>query len=102
MYLMNFAKRLDISIMLMPAKYLGKLKAHSTLKKYKTPNQASAIPARVLVRVNTMALFALFARGWENERNYLGLPAGSVHSYLLGSGPCQLVEQLNDSVALIK
>ena len=49
-----------------------------------------------------MALFALFARGWENERNYLGLPAGSVHSYLLGSGPCQLVEQLNDSVALIK
>ena len=49
-----------------------------------------------------MALFALFARGWENERNHLGLPVSPNHRYLLGPGPCQLVEQLNDSVALTK
>ena len=48
-----------------------------------------------------MAVYALFARGWENER-YLGLPVSPVHCYLLGFGHCQLVEQLNDSVALIK
>jgi len=48
-----------------------------------------------------MAAYALFARGLENEL-HLGLPASLVHCYLLGFGPCQLVEQLNDSVALIK
>ena len=89
-------------ITLMPAKYLGKLKAHSTLKKYQTTIPAYVMPALAVVRVNTMALSALFARGWENERNNMGLPVSPNHRYLLGSGPCQLVEQLNDSVALIK
>ena len=41
-----------------------------------------------------MAVYALFARGWENERNHLGLLVSPVHCYLLGSGSCQLVEQL--------
>ena len=48
-----------------------------------------------------MALSALFARGWENERNNMGLPAGSVHSHLLGSGPCQLVVKLILLAALL-
>ena len=47
-----------------------------------------------------MALFALFVRGWENER-HLGLPAGSVHSHLLGSGSCQLVVKLILLAALL-
>ena len=69
---------------------------------YLTLNQAYARLVAGQVRVNTMALFALFARGWENERNHLGLPVSPNHRYLLGFGSCQLVEQLNDSVALIK
>jgi hypothetical protein len=64
--------------------------------------QAYALPALALVRVNLMGLRAQSARGLENERNHLGLPASPVHSHLLGSGSCQLVEQLNDSVALTK
>lgn len=48
-----------------------------------------------------MAVSALFARGWENERNHLGLLAGSVHCYLLGSGPCQLVVKLILLAALL-
>ena len=48
-----------------------------------------------------MALSALFVRGWENERNHLGLPAGSVHSYLLGFGSCQLVVKLILLAALL-
>ena len=48
-----------------------------------------------------MALFALFVRGWENERNHLGLPVSPNHRYLLGSGSCQLVEQLILLAALL-
>ena len=47
-----------------------------------------------------MALFALFARGWENER-HLGLPAGSVHSHLPCPCPCQLVVKLILLAALL-
>ena len=48
-----------------------------------------------------MAVYALFARGWENERNNLGLPASPNHRHLLGSGSCQLVEQLILLAALL-
>lgn len=48
-----------------------------------------------------MALFALFVRGLENERNNMGLPASPHHCYLLGFGPCQLVEQLILLAALL-
>ena len=48
-----------------------------------------------------MALSALFVRGWENERNHLGLPAGSVHSHLPRLGPCQLVVKLILLAALL-
>ena len=61
----------------------------------------SVMPALAVVRANTMAAYALFVRGWENERNHLGLPAGSVHCYLLGFGPCQLVVKLILLAALL-
>lgn len=64
--------------------------------------QAYALPALALVKANTMAAYAQFVRGLENERNNMGLPISPVHCHLLGFGSCQLVEQLNDSVALIK
>jgi hypothetical protein len=63
--------------------------------------QVSVMPALAVVKVNTMAAYALFARGWENERNHLGLPASPLHCYLPGSCPCQLVEQLILLAALL-
>jgi len=63
--------------------------------------QAYALPARGLVKVNTMGLRALFARGWENERNHLGLPASPLHCYLPCSCPCQLVVKLILLAALL-
>ena len=48
-----------------------------------------------------MAVSALSARGWENERNHLGLPAGSVHSHLPCPCPCQLVVKLILLAALL-
>ena len=48
-----------------------------------------------------MALFALFVRGWENERNYLGLSVSPNHSHLLGPSPCQLVVKLILLAALL-
>ena len=48
-----------------------------------------------------MALFALFARGLENERNHLGLPASPLHCYLPRLGPCQLVVKLILLAALL-
>ena len=68
---------------------------------YQTLNQAYAIPARALVKANTMAVFAPFVRGWENERNHLGLLVSPVHSYLLGFGSCQLVVKLILLAALL-
>lgn len=65
-------------------------------------NQASVMPALGLVKANTMALFALFARGWENEQFNMGLLVSPNHCHLPRPIPCQLVEQLNDSMALIK
>jgi len=50
--------------------------------------QVYALPALAVVRVNTMAAYALFVRGLENERNNLGLPASPLHCYLLGFGSC--------------
>ena len=48
-----------------------------------------------------MAVYALFVRGWENERNNMGLPVSPNHRYLLGSGPCQLVVKLILLAALL-
>ena len=48
-----------------------------------------------------MALFALFVRGWENERNHLGLSASPVHSHLPCPCPCQLVVKLILLAALL-
>ena len=48
-----------------------------------------------------MGLRAQYARGLENERNYLGLPASPVHSHLLGPCPCQLVVKLILLAALL-
>ena len=62
MYWMNFAKRQDTLITLMPAKYLGKWKVNSTFGKFWT-NPASVMPALALVKANTMAAYALFVRG---------------------------------------
>ena len=68
---------------------------------YQIPIPASAIPALAVVRVSTMAAYALFVRGWENERNHLGLSVSPNHRYLLGSGPCQLVVKLILLAALL-
>jgi len=59
------------------------------------------MPALALVRANTMAVYALFARGWENERNNMGLSTSPLHCYLLGFGPCQLVVKLILLAALL-
>lgn len=48
-----------------------------------------------------MAVYALFVRGWENERNNMGLSAGSVHSHLPRLGSCQLVVKLILLAALL-
>ena len=48
-----------------------------------------------------MGLRALFARGLENERNNMGLPASPLHCYLPCPCPCQLVEQLILLAALL-
>ena len=63
--------------------------------------QVYALPARGLVRVNLMGLRALFVRGWENERNHLGLPTSPHHCHLLGPSPCQLVVKLILLAALL-
>ena len=63
--------------------------------------QAYALPALALVRVNTMAACALFARGLENERNNMGLPTSPDHCHLPCPCPCQLVEQLILLAALL-
>ena len=68
---------------------------------YQTTIPVSAMPALALVRVNMMAVSALFVRGWENERNNMGLFTSPVHSHLLGSGPCQLVVKLILLAALL-
>jgi hypothetical protein len=48
-----------------------------------------------------MAVSALFARGWENERNHLGLSVSPNHSYLPRPSPCQLVVKLILLAALL-
>ena len=63
--------------------------------------QAYALPALAVVRVNTMAAYALFARGLENERNHLGLSTSPLHCHLLGFGSCQLVVKLILLAALL-
>jgi len=63
--------------------------------------QAYALPALAVVKANTMAAYAQYARGWENERNNLGLPASPLHCYLLGPCPCQLVVKLILLAALL-
>jgi hypothetical protein len=63
--------------------------------------QAYAMPARGLVKVNTMAAYALFVRGLENERNNMGLPTSPDHCHLPCPCPCQLVEQLILLAALL-
>ena len=68
---------------------------------YQIPIPASAMPALAVVKANTMALFALFARGWENERNNMGLLASPVHSHLPCPCPCQLVVKLILLAALL-
>ena len=68
---------------------------------YQTLIQVSARLVAGLARVSTMALSALFVRGWENERNHLGLPVSPNHRYLLGLGPCQLVVKLILLAALL-
>jgi hypothetical protein len=68
---------------------------------YQIPIPASARLVAGLVKANTMAVSALFARGWENERNNMGLPVSPVHCYLLGFGPCQLVVKLILLAALL-
>jgi len=48
-----------------------------------------------------MAVYALFVRGLENERNYLGLPVSPLHCYLPCPCPCQLVVKLILLAALL-
>jgi len=48
-----------------------------------------------------MAVYALFVRGLENERNHLGLPASPLHCYLPCPCPCQLVVKLILLAALL-
>ena len=48
-----------------------------------------------------MGLSALLVRGWENERNHLGLSVSPNHRYLFGFGPCQLVVKLILLAALL-
>ena len=60
-----------------------------------------ALPALALVKANTMAVYALFVRGWENERNHLGLPVSPNHRHLPCPCPCQLVVKLILLAALL-